>query len=242
MNRFQYVPLFALSLIVSVTFVANSPAEEPKLPDGFQLLYQQDFSKPDSVKDFIFSDPAAWRLGQEGERHFLEQFQKSDYEYKVRSPFNIALVDRLELTSFVLEAEVQQTSREYGHRDVCLFFSFADPTHFYYNHIATKADDHANNVFIVNDAPRTKMADKTTAGYDWATHTWHHVRMVRDAENNRYEVYLNHAQDPLMVASPTEFKSGRVGFGTFDDTMRVTNIKVWGPGKKEVSAKFFKSK
>ena len=35
------------------------------------------------------------------------------------------------------------------------------------------ADDHAHNVFIVNGAPRTKIAKRTTSGVDWGKVVFH---------------------------------------------------------------------
>jgi hypothetical protein len=207
----------------------------------FKLLYSQDFSDPAEVKkDFAFTDPNAWRLGQsdDGQAH-LEQHTKSKYKYPHRSPFNIGLIDGYRFGTFIMEAEVQQTSREYGHRDVCLFFSFNDPSHFYYNHIATKADDHANNVFIVDDAPRTKIAVKTTPGYDWSTRDWHKVRIVRDIDSGYYAVYMNDSEEAEMIATDLEMGWGHIGFGTFDDSMRVRNIKVWGVESRAGHALFF---
>ena len=50
---------------------------------------------------------------------------------------------------------------------MCVFFGYQDDSHLYYVHLGKKTDDHANQVFIVNEAPRTKISTKTTDGIPW---------------------------------------------------------------------------
>ena len=44
----------------------------------------------------------------------------------VRSPLNIALVRGHDLADFVMDVAVRSTGRDYGHRDLCLFFDYQD--------------------------------------------------------------------------------------------------------------------
>ena len=140
--------------------------------------YSQIFDKPESLDGFVFSDPAAWRW-RDGS---LELFQQSNYKPAHRSPLNIALLGDRQYGSFTLEADLMQTGQEYGHRDMCLFFNFVDPDHYYYAHIATATDDHAHNIFIVNGADRKKISTTTTKGHDWGKEKWHKVKIVRDVD------------------------------------------------------------
>ncbi len=128
---------------------ADAPAAG--IPAGYRLLYQQDFASADALRDFEFSDPAAWRWSgsAEGRPGALELFQQSQYAPRVRSPLNLALIAGHEFGDFVLEVDMVQTGREYGHRDMVVVFAAKDPANFYYAHIATKTDDHAHNVFLV---------------------------------------------------------------------------------------------
>ncbi|MDX1566121.1 MAG: hypothetical protein R3236_11975, partial [Phycisphaeraceae bacterium] len=153
---------------------AESPAaSKPQgLPEDHKLQYTQDFKNAEAMKEFVYTDPNAWRHGldkKEGGRGYLELYKKSKDKYKVRSPFNIALIKNKKVGSFVLQAELQQTGREYGHRDLCLFWGFQDPSHFYYVHIASKADPHAHQIFIVNGKPRTKITAQGTSGHKWSS-------------------------------------------------------------------------
>jgi hypothetical protein len=159
----------------------------------------------------------------------LELFGKSNYEARVRSPFNIALLKGHQFGDFVLEADLAQSGREYGHRDLCLFFSAKDATNFYYVHIASVADPHANNIFLVNDSARVAIATKTTTGTNWAeTNSWHKVRIERRVAEGTIKVFFDDMTTPIMEATDTHFDYGRIGFGSFDDTGRFDNIKIWG--------------
>jgi len=117
----------------------------------------------------------------------------------------------------VLDVKVLSTTRDYGHRDLCLFFGYQDPAHFYYVHLGKKTDDHANQIFIVNEAARTKISTRTTPGTDW-DERWHHIRVVRHAEEGTIKVYFDDLEEPVMTAKDDTFQWGRVGLGSFDDT------------------------
>jgi hypothetical protein len=49
---------------------------------------------------------------------------------------------------------------------------------------------------------------------------------VRDAESGAIEVYMDHAEKPGLRAVDTSILSGRVGFGSFDDTGVFRNITI----------------
>lgn len=200
-----------------------------KLPAGYRLVYEQKFDSPAVLNEFRFTDPRAWRLGRGEEGGALELHGASQYKPPHRSPHNIALLYRLPLDSFVLEADLLQTGRDYGHRDMCLFFGLTGPDKYYYCHLAAKMDDHAHNIFIVNGAPRTKISTKTTQGVDWGRDKWHKVRLVRDAEEGTVEVFFDDMTQPIMEATDRHFASGCVGFGSFDDTGMIDHVRIWAP-------------
>jgi hypothetical protein len=146
------------------------------------------------------------------------QFVKqSQYEPPHRSPYNISLLKDVRVGDFELNVKVLSTHEDYGHRDVCLVFGYQDPAHYYYVHLGKQADDHANQIFIVNDAPRTKISLTSTEGTPWDD-KWHNVRIVRRADEGTIEVYFDDMTKPAMTAKDKTFASGQVGLGSFDDT------------------------
>ncbi|MCD6304390.1 MAG: hypothetical protein J7M21_05445, partial [Planctomycetes bacterium] len=110
---------------------------------------------------------------------------------------------------------------------------------YYYVHMATKADPHAHNVFIVNDKPRIKIATRTTKGIKWGQGKWHHVRLVRRVSDGKIEVYFDDMTRPIMEASDKTFPRGFIGFGSFDDVGRIDNVRIWGPKVEKAEGGFF---
>ena len=211
------------------------------VPAGYQLLYQQEFGETKAEKEFVYTDASAWKVTDENGEQALELVQQSKYEPKVRSPFNIALIADREFGDFILEADLRQTGREYGHRDMCLFFGWQNPSQFYYVHMASVMDDHAHNVFIVNNEPRTKISLKTTEGVAWGQ-DWHHVRLERKVEDGTIKVFFDDMEKPIMTAKDKAFGAGYVGFGSFDDTGKIRNVKIWGPKLEKKKIGFYQRK
>jgi hypothetical protein len=236
MNTRQF--LLCASALFAV--LAARAADAPKLPAGYKLLYEQNFTKPDALKDFAFTDPSAWRLAKEKDKPALELHKQSAYKPEHRSPLNIALIADKVFGDFVLEVELLSTKKPYGHQDMCLFFGFTGSAQYYYNHIAVAADPNAHNVFIVNGAPRKNFAKETTKGIIWGEREWHKIRAERDAKAGTYKVFFDDMTKPLMLAEDKTFLKGHIGFGSFDDVGMVTNIKIWGPGAETKKTEFFK--
>lgn len=225
-----------LSYFTSVCFLAASTfAENPAgIPAEYRLVYSQDFSKDNAIGDFLFSDSSAWKVSEGDGKKALELVKQSEYKPAVRSPFNIALIKDKVFGDSIVEADCLQTGKEYGHRDMCVFYGYQGPSKFYYTHVATTPDDHAHNCFIVNDAPRTKFAKEVNAGVNWGLGVWHHVRVERKSSDGTVRVFFDDMEKPIMVAEDKTFGAGAIGFGSFDDTGKIANIKVWS---KDVETK-----
>ena len=71
--------------------------------------------------------------------------------------------------------------------------------HFYYVHLGKKTDDHANQIFIVNNAPREKI-DQNQRGHS-LDRGWHHVKVVRKVKDGTIEVYFDDMKKPVMTAT-----------------------------------------
>jgi hypothetical protein len=204
--------------------------------DG-RLLYEQKFDSAAALTGFMMTDAKAWRFSPSNS---LELAKQSDYKPIVRSPVNIALISDKVFGDFVLEADFLQTGREYGHRDMCIFFGFQTPTNFYYTHIATAADPNAHNIFIVNGKPRTNIAKKTTKGVNWGLGVWHKVRLERTLADGAIRVFFDDMNEPIMIAEDKTFGAGYIGFGSFDDTGMIDNVKIWGTKVENKKAGFFR--
>ena len=228
--------LFGLFISVWACGTAQVHTEDKEEP-----LYQTDFESVDNLDGFFMTDESAWRLTSSSPKNkALELFGASEYEPRVRSPRNIACIGEQRFGDFVWEMDAAQTGKEYGHRDMCFFFGMKDPSNFYYVHIATTADPHAHNIFLVNDEPRVAIAEKTTTGVDWGEKgTWHKVKIVRKVDSGLIQVYFDDMDAPIMEAHDTHFGTGYIGIGSFDDTGMIDNIKIWGPKVSKEKEGFF---
>lgn len=210
------------------------------LPRSFKLVHSETFDQPAALSQFSYTEPAAWQYTTEASTGgSLELVRKANYEPEVRSPFSIALIKGKQFGSFVLEADIMQTGREYGHQDMCFIFGFQDPSHFYYSHISRSMDDHANQVFIVNAAPRTKISTRTNQGNNWRNGSWHKLRIERMLETGKIRIFFDDMQNPIMEATDTTFGVGSIGFGSFDDTGKIDNIRIWSDRPAVAGPTFF---
>ncbi|MBX3440825.1 MAG: hypothetical protein KF774_00360 [Planctomyces sp.] len=201
-------------------------SDDAKFPDWPPLLEER-FEDKQALDRWEPSDPQAWKLTRQGDNQVASQFQQSEVETPVRSPFNRSVAKDLVVSDFVLDVDLQSTARDYPHRSLCLFFGYQDPAHLYYVHFGQQADEHANQIFIVNGAPRTKISTRTTQGTPWDD-KWHRARIVRRVAEGTIEVYFDDLTTPVMTATDTTFGWGQVGIGSFDDTGHFDNVIVRG--------------
>lgn len=214
--------LHRLWVLTITGFLTQFAAAEPV---AWPVAFVEDFEN--GVEHWTLSDPMAWRVTDENGNHRYDQFQQSKVETPVRSPFNRALRNDILVGSFQYDVDFRSTARDYPHRSLCLFFGFQDPSHLYYVHFGQKTDDHANQIFIVNEAPRTKISTKTTPGTPWDDQ-WHHARIIRNVDTGEIAVYFDDMEHPAMTANDKTFQWGQVGIGSFDDTGHFDNIKLHG--------------
>ena len=215
--------IFAMGAVV-MAMALGAWADTPKECGGMPLVFEDSFE--DGADRWEMTDAKAWKVEEVDDGHALSLKRPSRYAPPVRSPKSIAWVKGLDVGSFVLDVKAHQTGREYGHRDLCFFFGKQDPAHYYYVHLATKADDHANSIFLVNGEPRVSIAKERTDGTDWGK-GFHQIRIKRDTESGRIEVYFDDMDKPVMIAEDKTFTSGTVGLGSFDDVGQFDDVRVW---------------
>jgi hypothetical protein len=212
----------SLQLIALITgAVITQQATAGELP----LVLDETFA--DGAERWQPADDAAWETATVDGKSLFRLTGKNDFEPPHRSPHNIALLKDIVVGDFELTARVRSTIPDYGHRDVCLLFGYQDPANYYYVHYGKKTDDHANQIFIVHDAPRIKISTKTTPGTPWDDE-WHTLRVVRDTAAGTIAIYYDDMDEPVMTASDTTFTSGQIGIGSFDDTADWDQITLRG--------------
>ena len=140
-------------LVVFLISTAHAFGDDAVVTD-LPLVFSEDFENGHSRWEL--TDDKAWTLREvDGNKVFGLNKRKSDYQPKVRSPHNIALIKDLALSDFVITFKVKSTKDTGNHRDCCVFFCHQDPTHFYYCHLGARPDPNSGQVMIVKDAPRS---------------------------------------------------------------------------------------
>ena len=213
-------------LLAALSMFAVGPgaiaADAPDLP----LVFEDDFEK--GADRWQPTDAAAWKIVETDRGKVYNQFKNSKYKPPHRSPYNISLVEGVSVGDFVLTVKVQSTNNKAGaHRDMCLFFNYVDPAHFYYVHLGHKPDPHSSQIMIVNDAPRKMITNNKSPGIPWDD-GWHDVKIVRRTADGTIEIYFDDMDKPVMTAIDKTFTSGQVGIGSFDDNGNWDNFKLHG--------------
>jgi hypothetical protein len=175
-----------------------------------------------------------WKIVDQGgkRKNVLRVTGPSKYQPPYRSPHSIALVKDIKVGDFELTANVQNTNVNAGpHRDLCIFWGYQDPSHFYYVHFGAQSDPNACQIFIVNDAARTPITVKKAKGTPWKE-GWHKVKVVRNVTEGTMEAYFDDMKKPLMTAKDKTFTWGQVGIGTFDDNGNFDDVVLRGERMK----------
>jgi hypothetical protein len=217
-----------LALTLGVHFSSSFVAA-----DELPLVLREDFEQ--GAKRWQPLDAKSWKVSETPEGHVYSLIADSEYKPKHRSPVNIALLEDVAVSDFVLDARLQSTVPDYGHRSLVLVFGYQDPDHFYYVHFGKQTDDHANQIFIVNGAPRVKISTKTTPGTPWDD-AWHRVRIKRDAASGQIAVYFDDMTEPVMTAVDKTFAWGGIGIGAFDDLGNFDDIELHGMAVRRPAA------
>ena len=184
------------------------------LAEPLPLLFKEDFSK--GLAKWEPTDASKWKVTTVDGNEVCELLGKSNYKPPHRSPHSITLRKDVVVGSFELTARIQTTQTTRGHRDLCFFFNHQGPDKFYYVHLGEKPDPHSSQIFVVNGAPRTAIT-KSETGIPWKDGSWHTVKIVRDVESGRIDVYFDDMETPAKSAVDKTFTWGRIGIGSFDD-------------------------
>ncbi|NKE57350.1 hypothetical protein FXN61_11085 [Lentzea sp. PSKA42] len=122
-------------------------------------------------------------------------------------------------------------------RDVVIVFGHQSDTRFYYVHLSSDNKIYAHNgIFLVDNADRLRIDDQWNGSVGAPPAVtdmkWHRVRVTHCADTGVIAVYVDGSSQPLMTATNTVLKSGRAGFGSFDNIGRVADLRISGKGQR----------
>ncbi len=212
--------IFLTALLVVLASACNSDAGQQRDTDsGLQLV---------TLGDWVFEQPSLWKQ----EEGLLELVSPGTPLEGIRRPFSVAhLAGTQSVGDFHLTAQVKSTQDpDVVGRDVILVFGYRSESEFYYAHLSNdnKAAVH-NGIFVVDGSDRRRIDDQgpenppETRLMDEA---WHQIRLDRDSQAGTIKVFMDDLRDPLITATDDTFDSGAVGFGSFDDTGAIQNIRL----------------
>jgi hypothetical protein len=206
----------------------QSTPSTPHVHDGPVARRDISMSDPGDMLRFDFTDASAFQYTSGGwHRGGLELARAAQYEPPFRSPLGLALLREPVASDFVMSCVAYQTGREYGHRDLCFVFGYQNPSQYYYAHLASSGDANAHHIMIVDGADRRPITTRRSDGVNWGTPVDAH-KVVISREGPRIRVYFDDLDEPVLEAEDETFMTGRIGFGSFDDTGVFSNIVIQG--------------
>jgi hypothetical protein len=191
-----------------------------------------------SSSDFEDGKAAGWRPHPTGNWQVIKLGDSMVYALtapgemgKVRAPTSWSLLAGHDVTSFVFTGRLKcDADPANDKRDLCVFFHFQDPTHFYYVHFSASSDDVHNIIGLVNGADRVKINEEPAGQsiFRLTDKEWHLFKVVCDAPTGRIQAYLDDLNEPILTAVDKTLTHGLVGIGSFDDTGFFDDLKLWG--------------
>jgi len=165
-------------------------------------------------------DADHWRVADVGGSKAYELTAPGE-QGAIRAPTSWSVWTGREITSFELSGRLRcHTDPATAVRDMCVFFHYQDPEHFYYVHFAGTSDGVHNIIGLVNGADRAKINAEPAGGsvFRLTDREWHRFKVVCDAATGEIRAYLDDMTAPILTARDRTLGRGLVGVGSFDDT------------------------
>lgn len=198
---------------------------------GFSRQQKKDLGSNGNLP-WEFEQPDLWEI--DGSTLILKK--TGQFLEKIRRPSAIAYLDMKLKHDFSFSAQVKCTDGLESGRDVVLVFNYQSPQKYYYAHLSNDNTIMPHNgIFIVDGADRRRI---DTPGLSNPPPTrmndmlWHDARVDRNNVTGSIEVFVDDMQTPLMKAIDHTFLSGKIGFGSFDNTGEIRNIEVYEGNKR----------
>ncbi|HSA94602.1 MAG TPA: hypothetical protein VLJ16_01030, partial [Acidobacteriota bacterium] len=189
----------------------------PKAGDG-ALVMSSDF-EDGTAAGWQPNEPAHWRVADDHGSQVYE-LTAPGTQGTVRAPTSWSVLAGSDAASFELTGRLRcDTDPATAVRDMCVFFHFQDPTHFYYVHFAGTSDAVHNIIGVVNGADRVKINAEPPGGsvFRLTDREWHAFKVTCDV-TGVIRAYIDDMATPILTARDRALTHGLVGVGSFDDT------------------------
>lgn len=174
------------------------------------------------------NDPAHWRV-VEDEGSKVYELTAVGRQGPVRAPTSISVLAGFDVSAFEFAGRMKcYTDPAVPGRDMCVFFHYQDPTHFYYVHFSAESADVHNIIALVNGTDRVKISAEPAGGsvFRLTDRSWHAFKVVSDGATGEIRAYLDDMTTPILTARDRTLTHGLVGVGSFDDTGAFDDLKL----------------
>ena len=183
-----------------------------------------DLSAPDALSLFTLDGSGTWEIKDQ----MLVLAKAGTPGGPIRRPSALAVLQSEPLVRATVQVEMRSTApEEVKNRDLEIIFGYESPRRFYYVHLAGITDANHNGIFLVDNKDRRRIDDGTAAP-QLKDREWHRVRLERDGDSGRIEVFVDGSAQAALHATDTAIRAGRVGLGSFDDTGEFRRFGVAG--------------
>jgi hypothetical protein len=212
------------ALAAVIAAVATLTAQSPAPAAGTPVSFRADLSSAERLDEWTLDGTGAWAI-RDG-LLLLERPGKP--AGAIRRPGALAILKTPALADASIAVELRSDAPEdVMRRDLLLVAGWQSPARFYYVHLSAVRDDVHNGIFVVDDADRRRIDDRSDRP-PLKDRAWHTARLVRTASTGRLEVFFDGETTPVMTATDRRIPSGRLGVGSFDDTGAFRGIHVQG--------------
>jgi hypothetical protein len=194
-------------------------------PHAFSI--HPDLGAPDALTMFTLDGSGTWEIKDK----MLVLAKAGTPGGPIRRPSALAVLQSEPFVRATVQVEMRSTAPEdVKNRDLEIIFGYESPRRFYYVHLAGITDANHNGIFLVDSKDRRRIDDGTAAP-QLKDREWHRVRLERDGDSGRIDVFVDGSEHPALHATDTAIRAGRVGLGSFDDTGEFRRFGVAGYGK-----------
>jgi len=192
---------------------------QTKTPEPLPELVCYDF-EDQSKEGWVPRNPEHWKI-TESEDSVVYELTAPGEQGEIRAPTSWSLLKDFDVSSFQFTGRLKcKTDPSNLYRDLCVFFHFQDPTHFYYVHFSAQSDPHHNIIGIVNGKDREKINTEPEGEsiFRLTDKKWHDFKVTYEASNGKIKAYMDDMENPILTAEDKNLTHGLLGIGSFDDT------------------------
>lgn len=196
-------------------------------PGSRETVLTSDFESG-SAEGWLPNDPSHWRVVDD-HGSMVYELTAPGSPGPVRAPTSVSAWAGHDVRSFEFSGRLRcDTDPAAVVRDMCVFFHYQDPTHFYYVHFAASSDEVHNIIGLVNGADRVKINVEPAGGsvFRLTDRGWHAFKVTCDGPAGEIRAFLDDMTAPILTARDRTLAHGLVGVGSFDDTGAFDDLKL----------------